>query len=224
MNYFIYTTSKFANVAVSKLANERADTDDLLTMPSYEPHEDIFLSLVHVALKIREDLMEEPGPQSFSVSDQDAINCVPDSLYMFLRLLVGGKKLLHRESVEEKEAEARCKVLSCAQDIVYGASGGTKWTPKQVGLGSTLHQVTRSKDLVKLFNKAGHILSFNKILQVDTSLAESILKSLDPETGSVMPPNLFPGKFVHFSADNIDILDEIMDDKNTFHATQRSKK
>ena len=108
----------------------------------------------------------------------------------------------------------------CAQDIVYGVSGGTKWTPKQVGLGSTLHQVTRSKDLVKLFNKAGHILSFNKILQVDTSLAESILKSLDPETGSVMPPNLLPGKFVHFSADNIDILDEMMDSKNTFHATQ----
>ena len=50
------------------------------------------------------------------------------------------------------------------------------------------------------------------------------MKSLHPESGSVMPPNLLAGKFVHFSADNIDILDEIMDDKNTFHATQRSKK
>ena len=28
------------------------------------------------------------------------------------------------------------------------------------------------------------------------------------------------GRFVHFSADNIDILDETMDGKNTFHATQ----
>ena len=166
MNYFIYTTSKFANVAVSKLANERADTDDLLTMPSYEPHEDIFLSLVHVALKIREDLMEEPGPQSFSVSDQDAINCVPDSLYMFLRLLVGGQKLLHRESVEEKEAEARCKVLSCAQDIVYGVSSGTKWTLKHVGLGSTLHQVTRSKDLVKPLIKLATFLAMIKFCKL----------------------------------------------------------
>jgi len=63
-------------------------------------------------------------------------------------------------------------------------------------------------------------LSYDQILQVDTGLAESVLKSLDPETGSVMPPNLLPGKFVHFSADNIDILDETMDGKNTFHATQ----
>ena len=35
-----------------------------------------------------------------------------------------------------------------------------------------------------------------------------------------MPPNLLPGRFVHFSADNTDILDETIDGKNTFHATQ----
>ena len=194
--------TKFANVALSKLANERADTDDLLTMPRYEPQEDIFFSLLHVALKICRDFMEEPGLQSVRVSEEDAIDCVPDSFYMFL------------------EAEPRCKVLSCAQDIVYWVRGGTKWTPKHVGLGSTLHQVTRSKDLFKLFNKAGHILSYDQILQVDTSLAEIVLKSLHQETGSVMPPNLLPGRFVHFSADNIDILDEMMDGKNTVHATQ----
>ncbi len=53
--------TKYANIAVSKLANESAETDDLLTMPTYQQHEDIFLSLVHVALKIRGDLMEKPG-------------------------------------------------------------------------------------------------------------------------------------------------------------------
>ena len=212
--------TKYANIAVSKLANESADTDDLLTMPTYKPHEDIFLSLVHVALKIRGDLMEKPGLEGLGVSEQDAIDCVPDSLYMFLRLLFGGQKLLQGETVEEKEAEARYKVLSCAQDIVYGVSGGKKWTPKHIGLGSTLHQVTRSKDLVKLFSKAGHILSYDQILQVDTSLGESVLKTLDPDTGGVIPPNLVREKFVHFSADNIDILDETMDGKNTFHATK----
>ena len=51
--------TKFNNVAVS--ANESAYTDDVLTMPTYEPYEEILFSLVHVALKIRGDLMEEPG-------------------------------------------------------------------------------------------------------------------------------------------------------------------
>ena len=171
-------------------------------------------------MKIRGDLMETPDQKGLGVSEQDAIDCIPDSLYMFLRLLFGGQRLLEGETAEEKVAEARCKVLSTAQDIVYGVSGGRKWTPKHIGLGSTLHQVTRSKDLVRLFSKAGHILSYDQILQVDTSLAESVLQSLDPETGGVMPPTLVPGKFVHFSADNIDILDETMYGKNTFHATQ----
>ena len=76
------------------------------------------------------------------------------------------------------------------------------------------------KILSRFFNKAGHILSYDQILQVDTSLAESTLKSLDPETGSVMPPNVLPGKFVHFVADNIDILDEKLDGENTFHDTE----
>ena len=47
--------------------------------------------------------MEEPGLpalQDVSVSEQDAIDCVPDSLYMFLRLLFGGQ-LLHIKTVEE---------------------------------------------------------------------------------------------------------------------------
>ena len=40
------------------------------------------------------------------------------------------------------------------------------------------------------------------------------------ENGAVIPSNLMHGKFVHFSADNIDINDATLDGKNTFHATQ----
>ncbi len=134
--------------------------------------------------------------------------------------IVFAECIFEGETSEEKENKFRCNVLSIAQDIVYGVSSGKKWTPKHVGLGSTLHQVTRSKDLVDRFHKAGHILSYDQILQVDTGLAESVLSSLDPGTGTVVPPKLKQGNFIHFSADNITILDETMDGKNTFHATQ----
>ena len=79
--------------------------------------------------------------------------------------------------VKEKEAEARCRVLPWAQEIVYRASG-------------TLYQVTKSKDLVKLFSKSDHILSYDQILQVETSWAENVLKTLDSDTDSVMPANV----------------------------------
>lgn len=55
---------------------------------------------------------------------------------------------------------------------------------------------------------------------MDTSLAESTLKSLDLTTGAIIPPNFEAKKFIHYTCDNIDILDETLDGKNTFHATQ----
>jgi len=136
---------------------------------------------------------------------------------MLLRLIFGGQKVLEDDdSAEEEEERVRRKVLSVAQDIVYCTSGGKKWTPKHV---CTLHQATQSKDLVRLFHKAGHCLSYEQVLQVDTSLAEFTLTTLDGETGAVIPPNMVEFHPL-YTCDNIDILDETLDGKNTFHATQ----
>ena len=110
--------SRFTNEAVSRLVSETStETEESSqTMPIYEPNEDIFLSLVHVAIKIRTDLKEMSGHEGLKVSD--AISCVPNSLYLFLQLLFGGEQLFEDETQDEKDTEMRRKVLSCAQDIV----------------------------------------------------------------------------------------------------------
>ena len=41
---------------------------------------------------------------------------------------------------------------------------------------------------------------------------------MDPATGAIIPPNMVANQN---TADNIDILDESLDGKNTFHATKR---
>ena len=110
-------------------------------------------------------------------------------------------------------------MLNVAQDLVYCISNGKKWTPKRLGLAMTLHQATRSKDLVRLFHKAGHTLSYEQVLLVDKALADDTLELIDYETDAVIPTNFVGDKFVYFTADNIDILDETLDGKNTFHAT-----
>ena len=78
--------------------------------------------------------------------------------------------------------------------------------PKHIGLASSLHQATRSKDLVHMFYRAGHIMSYHDILKLDTALAENTLQTMSSD-GSVLPPNLVKDQFVHFSADKIDIND-----------------
>ena len=110
-------------------------------------------------------------------------------------------------------------MLSIAQDLVYSINGGKKLTPKHVGLGSTVHQATRSKQLAQLFHSAGHVVSYDEILRLDTALAESTLQSMDTN-GAVLPQNLVKGRFVYFSADNIDRNDCTSDGENSFHATQ----
>ena len=145
--------------------------------------------------------MATPGYQGFSVSEDAAIECIPDSLYLLLKLIFGGQEAPEYDGAENDEELVRSRVLSIAQDLVYCVSGGKKWTPKHVGLASTRHQATRSKDLVKLFNKAGHCLSYEQVLQIDTSLAESTLKSLDHATSAIIPPNIMANKFIHNTCD-----------------------
>lgn len=129
----ILIPTKYQPIAVSHMLDIQ-ESEEELSFAKYEPEDDIFLSLVHVALKIREDMMEMPGHNGFSVSEEDAIKCIPDSLYMLLRLIVGGQSSLEDDNPGNDEEQVQSRLLSIAQDLVYCASGGKKWTLKHVGL------------------------------------------------------------------------------------------
>ncbi len=64
------------------------------TIPPYKPEDNATLSLVHIALQIQAYIMSTHSHRGFFVSEDDAISCVPDSLYMFLRLIFGGQNVL----------------------------------------------------------------------------------------------------------------------------------
>ena len=64
-----------------------------------------------------------------------------------------------------------------------------------------------------------HSTSYSQVQRVDTTLAKRTLEFM--ENGNFpVPPNLLEGKFLQFAADNIDIIEETLDGKGTFHATQ----
>ncbi|MES9882794.1 MAG: hypothetical protein ABW185_18150, partial [Sedimenticola sp.] len=95
-----------------------------------------------------------------------------------------------------------------------------KLTPKHVGLGMAIHQATRSKALVNLVHAAGHCISYTQVRQIDTSIAKLEIETMAANDDVPMPVNIEPGQFVQFAADNIDIIEETLDGKETFHATQ----
>lgn len=130
---------------------------------------------------------------------------------MFLQALCGGD--LPFQGDDEEEEKVPCDatnnwLLSVAQGMRFCVSKGKLLTPKYVGLALSLHQATRSKKLISLFHKAGHVVSYKHVLNLNTAMAQSVLDDLDPATGGIVPQNIVPDRFVHFSADNIDILDD----------------
>ena len=96
-------------------------------------------------------------------------------------------------------------------------------TPKHIGLGLTLHQATRSEKLVGLFHAAGNTIGIDTIRRVDTSIATDILNRYEENDNVYIPYEIAPytpGRVVLASCDNIDVLEETIDGKNTFHCTQ----
>ena len=113
-------------------------------------------------------------------------------------------------------------MLSIFQDIVFLASRGRKLTPKHLGLGITVHEATRSKELVQLLHSAGHSISYETVLRMDNSIANYVLVRYK-ENGNVFVPRNFTestASYTRYAVDNIDINEETLSDMGTFHATQ----
>lgn len=189
---------------------------------------DEFKELVYVALKLRGDINTSPSHIGLNVSAEEAETIVPESLFTFLSVLLGGDVVLDDDNQESLSDITRIKIISFAQDLIFACSKGRKMTPKHIGLASAVHQMTRSKQLVEAIWRAGHCVSYDQLRQIDTTLGEVTLQALDTATGAVVPPNFSratsPEKsthaLLHITVDNIDLLTDTLDGKNTFHAAQ----
>lgn len=74
--------------------------------------------MVHVALRVRQNLLDTPGHSStWQGLDQDHVNqVVPDNLYLFLHLLFWGRDVVDEGS--EDDSSVKQAACSIAQDIV----------------------------------------------------------------------------------------------------------
>ncbi|VEN36170.1 unnamed protein product [Callosobruchus maculatus] len=136
---------------------------------------------------------------------------IPDDLYLIISLLVSNEP-----SRKTKEIE----ILNICQDIIFACSNRKKYTPKHIGLGLLVHQETRSKKLVEALHSCGHSISYTDTLRVRKSIAQEEIQLYLENDHATVPRQLVPDRFVHFAADNIDILEETLDKTPTFHGTQ----
>lgn len=175
-------------------------------------------SVTHTATRIRADMKLIPKYTGYEgIGREQASKMVPKSLYIMLKAILSSQDDDPSSSDDDVLHDA---ILSIGQDIIYRAT--KKDTPKHIGIAMAVHQATRSKELIQLLHGAGDCISYDQLMRIETSLAKVALERLDSSSGLTVfiPPNLVPGRFVHFAADNIDILEDTLNGSGTFHGTQ----
>jgi len=200
--------------------SEDSDDGNDFSMMASNPLQEI----VHSALQLRNDLNSRPGHElGWRGIDQDHVNeIIPQSLHIFLGVLFADAIEDNTEAADTC-AELDRLVCDIAQDIIFRLSQGRKLTPKHIGLGMTVHQMTRSEALVDLLHASGHCISIDTIRRIDTSIANDILDRADANDGVFIPEVIRPFEtsgLVLSSCDNIDVLEETIDGNNTTHYTQ----
>ena len=194
--YLLVFPAKSAGIAVQHLkemAEDMSSSEDESTQAPEDKNIELLSLLFHFSMKIKADIKSTPGHTYIGgINSYNTENVVPESLYLFLRLLCSGDDILDEDSVA---ADCRIEILSVAQDIVFLASGGRKHTPKHLGLGLTVHQATRSKEFVQLIHSAGHSISYEAIRSAGTALANSVLLRYAEQGNTIIPMNFVNAQF-----------------------------
>ena len=95
--------------------------------------------------------------------------------------LLDGQRLLEDDELDDDNNEAgrRLRIIIIAQDLRYTADGNKFLTRKYIRIASTHHRAIRSKELVNMFHKTGHVMSCREVIALLTVLAKNTLGTMD---------------------------------------------
>lgn len=138
----------------------------------------------------------------------------PDSVKLFLTSLFSPKK----HSIEKNENVKRL-INSYAADMIHGVTFGKCLTKKHYLLAMGLHSMTGIKNVVKILNKLGHCMSYDKTCEIETSIAETTM--VRAHQGNILPVVSVQNETVltYFWVDNFDINMECQKGGGSIHTT-----
>uniref|UniRef100_A0A1X7TUM9 Uncharacterized protein n=1 Tax=Amphimedon queenslandica TaxID=400682 RepID=A0A1X7TUM9_AMPQE len=156
------------------------------------------LILQKAANMIRKEIFPQSTkwfPFNYSFHDDCQSECVPHSLKLLTNMIITGGDIQD-------------------QNKGYSQFG----TPLSLYLGLSVHTLTRSKKLVMEMLQLGLSVSYDRVLQVNNELADSICQDFNSK-GVVCPSQLRKGVFTIAALDNIDHNPSSTTAKGSFHGT-----
>ena len=75
------------------------------------------------------------------------------------------------------------------------------------------------KKIIDLLNDFNLSVTYDKIISIETAIANAIVKEKEESNGVYVPPNIVKGKGLHFAINNSDFKNDTPNGKKEFHGT-----
>ena len=155
---------------------------------------------------------------------------VPSSLLALINMILDGPNIKHQTQLTSNASTTAA--LSVSQLVVFNSvkqSRNSKpsvnvrhdrdyETPRPLYLGLKVHVVTRSKTLLDTLFHRGLYMSYDRVLQIQSDIANGVCQRYEMEK-VVCPPNMRRGLFTIAAVDNIDHNPSSATAKDSFHGT-----
>ena len=106
-------------------------------------------------------------------------------------------------TTRENSDNIQRKTCYIFQFIYYMLHNGRKKTPLHISLAQSIHDKTRSKQLIQIFNRMGICISYDEIERIDNGLTYRTIARAS-ENRVPIPPSIIPNILINGAMDNFD--------------------
>ena len=178
------------------------------------------INLIQTAKIMRRDMFNLKQNFDGSFNKWSETNSVPQSLLLLLNVVLGMSK-----------GEVNNSAVSVSQIILFNhykhqrkTNAGSsrhntdKETPLPIYIGLLIHAHTRSRTLIDIFHDMGLSISYNRVLDISTTLGNNLIEQFDCD-GVVCPKDLKKNVFTIAATVNIDHNPTSRTATDSFHGT-----
>ena len=234
-------TTRLKNRLLSALPDLRAHSQGRDTLLSFEKdigsalmmasyHDSDAMHLMRAAQVVRKEIFDS----SFSFDGSFQENCqqeaVPPSLFALVNMILEGANIKHQTQLAHTTTTK--PALTISQLLVFNSvkharnvdssssarHNRSRETPLPIYLSLQIHAVTRSRGLVDTLFNLGLCVSYDRLLQITSDIANGVCQRFRLKD-VVCPPKLRHGLFTTGAVDNIDHNPSSATAKESFHGT-----
>ena len=195
------------------LAYEK-DISTLIHNTCKKDHDSDAMVLAKAAKLVCREIFGYPSKFNGSFDNECQRTAVPNVLVTLIRMILEGTNIACADQSRSRSGRSNIALVTSqliAFNSVKFSSGSSnavrhsedKETPLPIYLGLMIHAMTRKRDIIDKLHRLGLSISYDRVLQLSTDLANAVCQQYKDDD-IVCPPGLRKNVFTTSAVDNID--------------------